>query len=98
MAATLAKRKRTTKRAGRKPSANGTGVGMIRRAIVAEMQRRKLTRRDIVNMTKIPVTPVFEFLREGRTDRGISLPHAEAIMSALGIGLMPPIKNQLTHS
>jgi len=66
------------------------GVGVIRKAIVSEMTRRNWTRRDVVNASKVPTTPVFEFLRDGENDRGISLRHAERIMHVMGIGITMP--------
>ena len=88
---TAAKRKRTIKaKSAAKPKAAGAGVGMIRKAIVSEMTRRNWTRRDVVNASKVPTTPVFEFLRDGEQDRGISLRHAERIMHVMGIGISMP--------
>ena len=90
--AVKAKGKGKVKAAKSKASGNGSapGIGVIRKMIVAEMTRRNWTRRDVVNATKLPTTPVFEFLREGETDRGICLRHAERIIHVMGIGITKP--------
>lgn len=64
--------------------------GLIRKSILAEMKRANLSRYQLRNASGVPGTIVFEFLREDKDARGISLRNAEALLAVLGIKLTPP--------
>jgi hypothetical protein len=63
----------------------------IRRAILAELERRQMTRYQLWKEARafcgtLPQSAVYEYLR-GR--REIGLPYAEALLQALGLGVCP---------
>jgi hypothetical protein len=63
----------------------------IRRAILAELERRQMTRYQLwqaarKHCPKLPASAVYEYLR-GR--REIGLPYAEALMEAAGLAVGP---------
>lgn len=64
----------------------------IRRAILAELERRQMTRYQLwkdsrVHCATLPQSAVYEYLRG---QREIGLPYAEALMQALGLVVGPP--------
>jgi hypothetical protein len=63
----------------------------IRRAILAELERRQMTRYQLwqaarKHCPKLPASAVYEYLRG---QREIGLPYAEALMEAAGLAVKP---------